>query len=124
MHALQKPGALSRPFAYAMLSLALVACTRWVPQELTPAQVVSEMKPARIRVTRSDSTRLVLVQPQVAGDSMIGSVPGRRTSIPLSDVAAVSLRKGNPGGTVLVVLGVLVAAGVWVLAQLGRNAGY
>ena len=123
MPQLQKPGAF-RSFAYAMMSMALISCTQWVRQELTPAQVVTETKPAQIRVTRSDGTRVVLGQPQVVSDSMIGSVPGQRLSIPLSDVAAVSLRKGNPGGTALLFVGALAGVGVVILAGLAGNAGY
>lgn len=116
MPMLLKSRALSRPIACAMMSLALVGCVRWEPQDLSPAQVLSEMKPARILVTRSDSSRVRLGRPQIAGDSVVGSVPGRRMSIPLSEVTGISVQKSNPLGTVALVLGFLAAAGLALVA--------
>jgi hypothetical protein len=124
MSSVPRSGRCREVVVWMLLSIGLVACTKWEVQELTPQQVVSEMKPTRIRVTRSDSARLVFVQPQLAGDSLVGSVLGRRTTVPLAEVAVVAVRKGDPGATVIVVLGTLAAVGIWALAQLAGNAGY
>jgi len=103
----------------ALLSSSLVACARWELQEISPARVVSEMKPARIRVTRSDSTRVEIVRPQVVGDSLLSSAPGRRMGIPLSDVAGVSVRKAKPGATLALVLGMGAAAFIVLISAYG-----
>lgn len=104
--------------AWVVLSSGLTACTRWQVQEISPQQVVTRMKPSRIRVTRTDSTRLEVVGPQVAGDSLIGTVPGKPFSMPLSDVSAVAVRKGNPGGTIALLLGIAAAGFAAFIAAL------
>jgi hypothetical protein len=108
---------------WLLLSSGLAGCTTWEVQELTPQQVITEMKPTRIRVTRTDSARLVLVRPQVTGDSVIGSVPGRRMTIPLSEVTGISVQKSNPLGTVALVLGLLAAAGL-ALVSIAMSGNY
>jgi hypothetical protein len=123
MSALGKLNHLSLSVACGLLSSSVIACTRWQRQEISPERVVSEMKPSRILVTRSDSARVELVQPRVSGDSLIGSVPGRAVSMPLSAVATVSVRKGNPGATIALVLGIggvaLAAFFAWFAAASG-----
>jgi len=115
MLALMKLNYRSLPVAGLLLS-SFLACTRWQPQEIGPERVVSEMKPSRILVTRSDSARVVLVQPRISGDSLIGSGPGTPVSIPLSAVASVSVRKGDPGATVGLLL-LIGAVGVVAWAK-------
>ena len=115
MSALGKLKHLRLLVACGFLSSSVIACTRWERQELSPERVVSEMKPSRILVTRSDSARVEIVQPRVSGDSLIGSGPGTLVSIPLSTVANVSVRKSELGGTIGLLL-LASAAAVIVLA--------
>ena len=116
MLALRKLNDRSLPVAWGLFLSSVLACTRWQPQEISPERVVSEMKPSRILVTRSDSARVEIVQPRVSGDSLISSGPGTPVSIPLSAVAKVSVRKGDPGATVGLLL-VIGAVGVVALAK-------
>jgi len=118
-----RPDRCRRLVVWLLLSSGLAGCTTWEVQELTPQQVITEMKPTRIRVTRTDSARLVLVRPQVTGDSVIGSVPGRRMTIPLSEVTGISVQKSNPLGTVALVLGLLAAAGL-ALVSIAMSGNY
>jgi hypothetical protein len=118
-----RPYRCRRLVVWLLLSSGLAGCTRWEVQELTPQQVITEMKPMRIRVIRTDSARLVFARPQIAGDSVIGSVPGRRMSVPLSEVVGISVQKGNPGGTVALLLGLFAAAGLAFVA-IGLSGNY
>ena len=112
--------------AWGLLLSSVIACTRWQPQEISPERVVSEREPSRIRVTRSDSTRVELIRPHVSGDSLIGSVTpsGPPVSIPLSAVAHVSVAKANPGATIALLLGIGAAAVAALVAlALAQNGG-
>lgn len=126
MLALGKRNHLILPVTCGLLLSSVLACTRWQVEEISPERVVSEKKPSRIRVTRSDSTRVELVRPHVSGDSLIGSVTpsGPPVSIPLSAVAHVSVAKAKPGATIALLLGIGAAAlAVFVELALAQNGG-
>jgi hypothetical protein len=93
-------------FTRLTLSGALLAgCTQWQVQSVSPQQLVTTQHPGRIRVTRPDSTKLVLTDPEIVGDTLYGTEVGtggmsaRRAGIPLPDVARVSVRKSDPFAT-------------------------
>lgn len=96
-----------------VLASYLTACTSWRVQRLSPQQVLTAEQPTAIQVMRSDSTRVVLTQPEVSGDSLVGLTKGRRLSIPLTDVASVAVREGDTWKSVGLWLG-LMALGVAV----------
>ena len=64
---------LWRPSARTVLILYLscTACTSWRPDSLTPQAVVAN-KPLSLRVTRTDSSQVVLDNPQMQGDTIVG----------------------------------------------------
>ena len=45
----------------------LSACTSWTIQSASPQQVLAEHQPEKVRVTRADSTTVVLNQPEIVG---------------------------------------------------------
>lgn len=126
MPSVPRLGACRGLVALVLLASGAAACTRWEVQRLSPQQVVAEMKPTRMRVTRSDSTRLLVVQPQVVGDSLLGTVPRGAYSMPLSDVAGVAVRKGDAGGTImlLVVIGAAGVAAGLVAMKIAMGSNY
>ena len=106
-----------RLIAYLLLICYLPACTTWhVERGIRPERVIATQRPQTVRVTRTDSSRLILVQPSlVALDSVSGIHHSRRTSLPLWDIAQVETRKVDDGATIAVValvsiVGVVVAA--------------
>ncbi len=88
---------------------------------MSPQQLVTEEQPEKIRVTLTDGSQVVLEQPRVSGDTLMGcrvqgqrrcpSDPGaveadQQVSISLSRVTDVAIQKTDPGkifGMVLVV---------------------
>jgi hypothetical protein len=97
--------------ACTVLAGYLTACTSWRVQSLSPQQVLTAEQPTEIQVMmRSDSTRVVLTQPEVSGDSLVGLTEDGRLSIPLADIASVALREGAPGKTVGLMLGLMALA--------------
>ena len=90
-----------RPIAYLLLICYLPACTTWhIERGISPARVIANQRPDSIRVTRTDSSRLVLVQPNIAaGDSVTAIYNGYRARIALSDITTVETKRFNAGAT-------------------------
>jgi len=89
----RRGGARALLAAHALMLLA--GCGRWVPQPLVPQAVIEEDHPDRLRVTRIDSSRVELRQPRVESDSLKGMAGHETRSIPLAEVAYVSLHRQN-----------------------------
>lgn len=104
--------------AYAVAALG--GCARWEPQPLVPQAVIDREHPQRLRVTRTDSSQVELQKPRVENDTLKGMAHRGPTSVPLSMVAYVSVRRGNRLPLILAVsLG--VAAGVFILIGATYN---
>ena len=90
-----------------LLPVYLAGCSSWYVQEVSPQQLIAEEQPGKIRVTRTDGSQVVLEQPRVSGDTLMGcqiiEVQGQqrcpRVSIPLSDVTDVAIPKTDAGKT-------------------------
>src|SRR6185436_12726011 len=90
-----------------ILYLLCTACTTWRPDTLTP-QAVVQGHPRSLRVTRRDSSQVVLTTPQLQGDTILGLGPKKaQVRVPLDSVLLTDTRHGDGGMTVLVVVGVL-----------------
>ena len=105
------------------------ACMHWKTQSIAPERIVGERRAAKVRVTKLDGTRLVLHQPEIIGETLVGVHPdawprdGRpRPAVALADVGEVALRRVDPIGTAAIGLGTLALAGVVVLGLLYSKA--
>ena len=120
-----------------LLPAYLSSCTAWHVQSASPAQVVQEEQPSRVRVTtigRSDP--VILLEPRVSGDTLVGFVKrdfsgapdtASALKIPLADISHVALHKTNAGKSVLLGLGIvvgLVAVMVAVVAATCDPQGF
>jgi hypothetical protein len=97
-------------------------CMHWKTQSAFP-EVVAGKHPSRVRVTRGDGSRVVLLRPEVLGDSLVGAPAGRsrsggRPAVALADVSEVALRRVDPAATAAMGLGTLALAGVVVIGLL------
>jgi len=106
---------LSRHLGGIVLSLALAGCSSWQVQDVAPAQLFENGPPERLRITRGDSTQVVMDQPRLGTDSLVGVSAGAPVAIPLTDVRALAVRKGDTGKTLGLIAGV-TAAGLIVSA--------
>jgi len=105
--------------ACLLLLAYLPACTSWHVGTPTPAQFVETQHPKRVRVTRSDGTKMELRTPMVQGDSLLGTAgedTTRQVSLPLSDVRSVAVQRVSAWKTTLVVLGGVI--GVLVVTTI------
>ena len=115
-----------------LLPAFLAGCSSWHVQEVSPQQLITEDQPGKIRVTLTDGSQIVLEQPRVSGDTLIGcevqsrqrcpSDPGallrsgQQVSIALSDVRDVAIQRADFGKTAaLIVIPLLVVGAVVVL---------
>jgi hypothetical protein len=95
------------------LLLKLTACQTWQSVSLdaiSPAQLIEEDQPDRVRVLMRGGTELELESPSVEGDEL--GAPG--VSMPLVDILLLEVREFSMDRTVLLAVG--VAAGVLVAA--------
>ena len=116
-----------RPIASTLLLWYLAGCTTWRVQNLTPQQIIDRWHPASVRVTTADRSEFVLDQPEIAGsDSLAGLHNGAPSSVAVSDVTQVAIRKFSTGKTVGLVVGIsVVAVGIAaVIALAGLCSSY
>ena len=101
------------------------ACHTWHVPPLAPeALLAAPSKPSIARFTLRDSTRVVLRQPRLAGDSVTGTPAGSERgtirTLPLAEVSEIALRRFSPGKTIgLVAAGF---AGLYAVAFIGCEA--
>ena len=102
------------------LLLNLTACQTWQSVSLgaiSPAQLIEEDRPDRVRVTGGGVLEREVVSPSVEGDQLVGA---DGVSMPLADILRLEVHGFSAGRTVLVVLGTaatgIVALIVWVAA--------
>lgn len=116
-----------RPIACALLLLYLPACMSWhVENGVSPEQLIATAHPGVVRVTRSDSSHIVLHQPTIAtGDSLSGLHNGVPASVAVSDVTQVAIQKVSAGKTIGLLLGMsAVAAGTFLVVLLTSSGLY
>ena len=113
-----------RSIACALLLCYLPACTSWhVHEGVSPLQFISTERPRVVRLTRTDGSRMVLAQPQIAaGDSLVGVRSGVRSGVAVSDVTQVATSRVSAGKTIGLFLGLsVVAVGIAVIACLSSD---
>lgn len=102
------PDSMWRLSACILLVQSISACSSWFVQPTTPRDLIAGQHPQRLRITRTDSSHIVLTKPQIRGDSLYGSAEHglriggsdrRSIVIPLPDVQEVAVRKFDGGKT-------------------------
>jgi hypothetical protein len=92
------------------------ACQAWHSQRAAP-QAVLAARPAQLRITRADGSRIVVERPALYGDTIVGTYRAQRPQevvrIAVSDVRDVATRSFSTGRTVGLVAGVF---GTFVVA--------
>ena len=104
-----------RLIALVQLAIFLPACTSWQVDSAAPAELFGK-RPSIVRLTMSDSSRLVLNDPVIRGGTLYGhrQLPDQsRTQqpegIPLAEVQEIATLRSDPTKTTLLVTGIAVA---------------
>jgi hypothetical protein len=85
---------------------------------MSPAELIEEDRPSRVRVTTSEVT-VEVVAPRIEGDDLVATRPFG-FSVPLADILRLEVEGTDLGLTVLKTLG--LGAGVVVLGTLALTA--
>ena len=104
------------------LAAFMSACHKWSTVE--PGEPFAEEGTAELRISTADVYRVVVKQSSAVGDSVVGLVDGEPTSIALSEVKKVEVRKGDWVGTTLVVFGAAAGAFFAVVAVSCAESDY
>ena len=107
---------MKRFIAMIIMTSYLAACTAWRVQEVVPE------KAAQLRITMADGGRLLLRDPRVMGDSLVGFVvqgpvsPSERVRVAFlaADLQRIEGRKVDASKTTLAVIGLGVVIGLVV----------
>ena len=101
---------MRRHIPLILLASYLAGCTSWRAQGVTPQQVINQRHPMRLRVTQTDGMRLVLENPVLLRDSVVGWTRafGSR-AVALADVKRVEARETDAGKTAGLILAVAAA---------------
>jgi len=108
------------------LSLTIPACQSWHTEQIAPQQVLDTRQPQTLRVTRADSSEVVLDAPELSGDTLLGVARnGDSVRVPLDSVRFTATRRFSPGRTVGLVLGLGATALLALVAAIaiGCNSG-
>ena len=100
------------------LVLNVTACQAWQSVSLdaiSPAQLIEEDRPNRVRVTGGEVLEREVVAPSVEGDQLMGA---GGFSMPLSDILGLEVRGISVGRTVLLGVGGVVALPVLLVAAI------
>jgi hypothetical protein len=106
------------------LLLHLTACQTWQSVSLdaiSPAQVIEEDQPDRVRVTGGGVFDLELVSPSVEGDHLVGA---GNLSVPLEDILRVEVRRFSLQPTLIAGSWVGMYAGWFLLLSLIEEVKY
>ena len=107
----------ARAVLLLFLLLNLTACQTWQSVSLdaiSPAQLIEEDQPDRVRVTGGGVLEREVVSPSVEGDQLLGAGD---FSVPLEDILRLEVRGFSVGRTLL--LGGVSFIGAIVLAVVG-----
>ncbi len=100
--------AFAKAFSTPAIALLLSACVAWRPYELGQEAGPGSPFPHLLRVTRQDSSRIVLTAPYVRADTLFGlkRVRGDTLAVPKALIARLEHERLNLGRTLAVAIGV------------------
>lgn len=115
---------LSRAVALVLMPLVSAGCYGWRVTDIPPRTVVETQRPSQIRVTTGDRTRVEIVSPRIAGDSLVGRArwgDRRAVGIAVADVTRTETYQLKVAPTAVAI--VLAAGVVAAFIALGTMTG-
>jgi hypothetical protein len=121
--------AAGRLWAVVLLGL-LAGCKTWQPATLSPESLLSDERPAAVRVTVAGGSTMTLKNPLIVNDSIVSSSapqPGLafappRLGVASEDVRSLEVARFSPGRT-LGFVAVIAAASIGWATVAGESAG-
>jgi hypothetical protein len=87
-----------------VLSQFVVSCTSWQVKSVAPQALIETRQPKKVRVRTMAGIRVVMKNPHIQNDSMIGVVRGVVAGIPLARINQVAVRGFSPVKTLILIL--------------------
>jgi hypothetical protein len=100
--------------------VSATGCVGWRRQDVPPAQLLSDPDVRVVRVTRSDSSRVVLYQPRIVNDTLHGlptELAIQRINIPMADITEVATRYRHLGKSLLAGIAIIGGVAIYGLLQ-------
>lgn len=110
-HLVRRAAGLALPF--------LAACHTMQP--VPPAELQAVPGPERVWVTRADHSTVLVLSPQLQGDTLKGFIFGEYQKIPVSDAVSIQRQHQAPARTAALVLGATAVVLAGVIYQANRN---
>jgi hypothetical protein len=112
---------LSRFAAGSFVVLLAGACQAWKSDQRPIPEVVQEHRSGRVAVTTNDVNWIVVGNPSIEGDSIVGTRTGgteenRRTAIPVTAIRGVKTRQFGVGQTIGLAVAIALLPFVYWLA--------
>lgn len=85
--------------------LVITAASCHTIRTVAPAQLKQERRPEQVWVTFPDKSTMLLKEPELAGDTLIGMVYGEPERVPLSSSVSIRTRQAAPGKTIALAIG-------------------
>jgi hypothetical protein len=102
-----------------LLATLTSACVAWQPAPMNGPGITPEDVTSRVRITRTDSTTVVLTEAMLRSDSITGyEESGARRSVAISDVQMLEARRPSPA---VVLLPALVVAAIVIPRVFSRS---
>ncbi|HUL49958.1 MAG TPA: hypothetical protein VLT79_08100 [Gemmatimonadales bacterium] len=112
-----------RRLSFGLVLLGAAACTSVGPVDHPGSYIVSK-QPRTIWLTKSNRSVIKVDGPRMLGDTVIGSVGGEYTEIPLTEVTRASVQQQDKGKTIAAAaLGGAAVAGALVVIFKHSGSG-
>jgi hypothetical protein len=112
-----------RPIGLLLLTLHMAACASWEPAAVSP-QLIQYEEPDQVRLTVANGDRVLVRNPEVRGDSIVGRAAHAYqtdtiVAVAVSEVRHLEVRRFDWGKT-----GALLVIGLSIVPALVVGVGY
>lgn len=121
---LSRRSSLMRHLCAGLLIAGFAGCTSIGPVD-SPGHYIAAKQPRRVWITKQNRSVVRMDGPRMLGDTVIGSVAGEYTEVPLSEVTRIAAEQSSKGKTIAAALlggGVTAAALVVIFSHSGNGA--
>lgn len=108
-----------RSIAWVALVTCLPACSSWKVSTVPPAQLLADEPPAKIRITLADSSKVVLSQPELVEDTLVGQSGDHQMRVATADAVHLAVRRKDAVSTVGLTVGLV--GGLWLVAFIASR---
>jgi len=111
-----------RPAVRCALLLAVLASAACKTMTSVTMDQLAALHPDRVWVTASDQSVLLVFEPNVVGDTLIGYVGTQRERLPSARFTRVRVQRSAPARTALLAIGMTAGFGGFLVAISGGGA--